>query len=160
LAAEVVTLVATDGVVVSALLEHDLKSCCSPFLSNITRFCFLYTGGDRGGSSSGYSGSFGGGGGSEKTATHQLIPSMSLSLRTSYFKTPRSKAGTGISEWKWSCRGARSAPGSSKSGSKQRNTFWEVELQGSKKRAGIGLSILNRDRKIPWWLSKVKLDLK
>ncbi len=39
----------------------------------------------------------------------------------------------------------------------------EVELQGSKKRAGIGLSILKknkRDRKIQWWLSKVKLDLK
>ena len=38
MAAEVVTLVATDGAVVSALLELDFTSCCPPFLSNITSF--------------------------------------------------------------------------------------------------------------------------
>ncbi len=41
LAAEVVTLVAADGAVVSALLELDFMSCCPPFLSNITRFFFF-----------------------------------------------------------------------------------------------------------------------
>ncbi len=40
LAAEVVTLVATDGAVVSALLELDFMSCCPPFITNITRFFF------------------------------------------------------------------------------------------------------------------------
>ena len=35
LAAEVVTLVATDGTVVSALLELDFMSCCPPFLCHI-----------------------------------------------------------------------------------------------------------------------------
>jgi hypothetical protein len=69
LAAEVVTLVATDGAVVSALLELDFMSC-PPFLSNITRLFFLPPG-NRGRSSSGYSGSFGGGGGSEKAATRE-----------------------------------------------------------------------------------------
>ena len=38
--AEVVTLVATDGTVVSALLELDFMSCCPRFLSNITRLFF------------------------------------------------------------------------------------------------------------------------
>jgi hypothetical protein len=38
LAAEVVTLVATDGAVVSALLQLDFMPCCPPYLSNITRF--------------------------------------------------------------------------------------------------------------------------
>ncbi len=49
LAAEVVTLVATDGAVVSALLELDFMPCCPPFLSNITRFFFVHRRGSCGG---------------------------------------------------------------------------------------------------------------
>ncbi len=37
LVVEVVTLVATDGAAVYALLELDFMSCCPPFLSNITK---------------------------------------------------------------------------------------------------------------------------
>ena len=49
LATEVVTLVATDGAVVSALLELDFMPCCPPYLSNITRFFFLHRWGSCGG---------------------------------------------------------------------------------------------------------------